>query len=750
MRGGRRAPHLGTPRQSSVTSGQPQHIEHDAYRAGCLILAVDDDPSMRRSVSDLLGLHGLQVVTAGDGREALEVLKTRDVEILLLDLHMHGVDGFELMARVADEGMDVSVIVVSGDPSIDAAIESLRHGACDYLRKPYAPQALVRTVENTIRRRLLEKENCIIREQLEKSEQLYRFMVNSSPDLVYMLDDQGRFTFLNDRVEAMLGYSRESLIGSHYSSVVSAEDRSLAHYRFNERQTGERAAANLELRLRRKPPGPEPATETIPVELTAMGVYRTQNGELQFVGSYGVARDLTERKQSEEIIRHQAYHDLLTGLPNRSLFMDRLSQAMTQAKRSSHAVAVVFLDLDRFKLVNDTLGHATGDELLRAVARRLAGTLRSEDTIARIGGDEFLLLLPRISCGADAERVAEKLVDELKPPFRIEDQEFRVSASMGIALYPKDGDTVDLLIRNADLAMYNAKNRRNGRYISYSKSMDAAPSRHLTFEREIRQALELRQFEVYYQPQVYSPTGAILGLEALIRWNHPSYGQLAPGEFIPVAEKSGLIAEIGRVVLRRVCTDLRHWLDIKLPHTRLSVNLSSQHIDTKDFVEDILGALREHNVPGDHLEVEITENIQLCEVESVVEKLRMLNRHGVTVAIDDFGTGYSSLSYLRKLPIHTLKIDRSFVKDIDTGRAESCIVPAIVSMAKELGLNIIAEGVETEDQRDYLESLGCDLMQGFLFSPAVPAEAAARLLVESPFSRPAGDSRIELPRTMAQ
>ncbi len=732
-------------------SVQPQHIDHDAFRAGCLILAVDDDPAMLRSVSDLLRLHGLAVTTAGDGREALEVLRTSDVEILLLDLHMHGVDGFDLMARVDHEGMDVSVIVVSGDASIDAAIESLRRGACDYLRKPYAPQSLVRTVENTIRRRLLEMENRIIREQLEKSEQLYRFMVNSSPDLVYMLDDQGRFTFLNDRVEAMLGVSRESLIGLHYSTVVSAEDRGLAHYRFNERHTGERAASNLELRLRRNPPGAEPATETIPVELTSMGVYSTQNGEPQFVGSYGVARDLTERKQSEEIIRHQAYHDLLTGLPNRSLFMDRLAQALTQAKRGNHVVAVVFLDLDRFKLVNDTLGHATGDELLRVVARRLAGTLRSEDTLARIGGDEFLLLLPRIRSGADAERVADKLVGELKPPFRIEEQEFRVSASMGIALYPKDGDTVDLLIRNADLAMYNAKNRRNGCYVSYSKGMDAAPSRHLTFEREIRQALESRQFEVYYQPQVYAPTGAILGLEALIRWNHPAYGQLAPGEFIPVAEKSGLIAEIGKVVLHRVCTDLRHWLDSNLPHARLSVNLSSQHIDTKDFVEDIIGILREHNVPGDHLEVEITENIQLCEVESVVEKLRMLHNHGVTVAIDDFGTGYSSLSYLRKLPIHTLKIDRSFVKDIDTGRAEGCIVPAIISMAKELGLSIIAEGVETEDQRNYLESLGCGLMQGFFFSPAVPAEAAARLLVENPFMRPPGDSFLQLARTtMAQ
>jgi EAL domain-containing protein (putative c-di-GMP-specific phosphodiesterase class I) len=284
--------------------------------------------------------------------------------------------------------------------------------------------------------------------------------------------------------------------------------------------------------------------------------------------------------------------------------------------------------------------------------------------------------------------------------------------------------------------MYNAKNRRNGHFISYTQGMDAEPSRRLTFEREIRQALELNQFEVYYQPQVYSPTGAILGLEALIRWNHPLYGQLAPGEFIPVAEESGLITEIGRVVLRRVCADLRHWLDSKLPLARLSVNLSSQHIDTKDFVEDILGALRVHNLPGSHLEVEITENVQLCEIESVVEKLRMLSSHGITVAIDDFGTGYSSLSYLRKLPIHALKIDRSFVKDIDKGHADGCIVPAIVSMARELKLNIIAEGVETEDQRDYLESLGCGLMQGFLFSPAVPADMAARFLAESPFARP--------------
>lgn len=698
------------------------------------LLAVDDDLQMLNSVAKLLKVHNYKVITAEGGREALEKLDSQRVDIMLLDLCMGDINGHQVMEYLIKNELNVLVIVVSGDTSIESAIESLRHGAYDYIRKPYAPEELIARLDSAVNKIFLEKENTTIRARLENSEKLYRFMVNSSPDIVYMLDENGHFTFINDKINS-LGYERTELIGKHFSEIIYSDDIDLANFNFNERRTGQRATSNYELRLHCKNSSVYAKKYdicSIPIEVTAMGVYRVVNNENKFVGTYGVARDLTVRKKAEETIKYQAYHDLMTGLPNRLLFKDHLSLAMAQAKRREKCLAVMFMDLDRFKVINDTLGHVMGDNLLRAVSQRLKDNLRSEDTLSRIGGDEFLILLPNINAPAEAESVAEKLIHALKESFNIEGYELYVTGSIGITYYPQDNDTMDMLIKNADVAMYHAKASNRGGYQNYSSDMDERFSRHLSIEGDLRRSIEANEFVVHYQPQIQVVTGEIVGIEALVRWQHPEYGLLAPSDFISIAEESGLIGDIGESLFRIACADLKKWYEQGL-QVRLGINLSAIEVVKQSFVDRIVGVLKEFDLPGNCLEIEITESVILNDIEHVIQRLRQLSSHGVTIAIDDFGTGYSSLSYLQKLPIHTLKIDRSFMKDVSSKHNGSSIVAAIISMAQGMNLNTVAEGVETEGQKHYLESLGCDEMQGYLFSQPVIAKEMEAILRAKPF-----------------
>lgn len=558
-------------------------------------------------------------------------------------------------------------------------------------------------------------------------------MVNSSPDIVYMLDEHGCFTFVNDKVESVLGVRREQLLGEHYSAIVYGPDLDRLPHVFNERRTGDRATRNAELRLRRQHRRDghqiDEDEDVVAVELNAMGVYSHDAGRPRFLGTYGVARDISERKRAEKTILYQAYHDLLTGLPNRTLFKDHLNLALAQAARNSQLLAVMFLDLDRFKVVNDTLGHGMGDRLLRLVSRRLHECLRGGDTLARIGGDEFLLLLPQVKGRTEAQAVARKIIDALRAPFLVDGYELYVGCSIGISVYPDDGDSHDTLIKNADVAMYHVKGSGKGSYQFYSDSMEHAFSRHLSIEGELRKAIEGDQLRVFFQPQVSALDGRIVGVEALIRWEHPTFGLLPPSEFIPIAEETGCIASLGEWMLHRVCDEVRGWRDAGLPPIRVSVNLSALEVVHQRFVETVLAILAEYDLPGECLEIEITENIIMKDLETVADKLRRLSLHGIKVAIDDFGTGYSSLSYLKKLPIHTLKIDRSFIHDMaPSSQDDGSIVAAIVSMAKGLGLNLIAEGVETAYQRERLAALGCPEMQGFLFTEPVNHQRTTELL----------------------
>ena len=703
------------------------------------ILLVDDEPRLLNSLRELMTLNGFQVLTAGGGQEALNVLNEQHVDLVLLDLKMPGFSGHQVMDYIDERNFDTTVIVVSGETSFDAMSQVLRRRAYDYIKKPYSPDELLQTVENALITRHLEKENHSILHKLQESEKLHRYLVNSSPDIVYMLDETGHFTFVNDRIVQLLGYEKEDLIGKHHEEIVYFEDTEQARYVFNERRTGERAPRNVELRLKCKDKDRSPkyfATNTIPIELSATGIYRNNNaGKSQYVGTYGVARDITERKEAERTINFQAYHDLLTRLPNRALFKDRLNLAVAQAKRSNQRLAVMFLDLDRFKLVNDTLGHISGDELLQAVSQRLQQCLREGDTLARFGGDEFTLLLPQIYGQEDAEAIAKKIIDMLREPFFIEGHELYVTISIGVAMYPHDGTNMDALVKNADIAMYHIKGRGKNDYQFFASEMNAVSMQRLSLERDMRKALETEQFVLYYQPQVDVLTGKIVAVEALIRWQHPTLGLIAPSEFVSVAEDTGLILPIGEWVLRKACETLKKWRDAGLKDVRMAVHLSALQVEHRNFVDTVTEILKEYKLSGHELELEITENLIMQDMENTVQKLIQLHNNGVQIAIDDFGTGYSSLSYLQKLPIHTVKIDRSFVHEIKSKPEEACIVDAIIAMAKGLKLNLIAEGVETQEQKDYLCKQGCPEMQGFFFGEPQPESTAMKLLLGKPFEQ---------------
>jgi diguanylate cyclase (GGDEF)-like protein len=443
-------------------------------------------------------------------------------------------------------------------------------------------------------------------------------------------------------------------------------------------------------------------------------------------------QDVSERTRSLESankqLRHLATHDALTSLPNRILLDDRMSQCIEQAKRVGEGFAVCVLDLDRFKHVNDSLGHRAGDEILKQVARRLQNVGRGADTVARIGGDEFVMILGQARSSDDAARVASKIVEEMREPIQVGVLDVHIAVSIGVAFYPADGATVETLYAHADAAMYCAKQRGGSAVECYSSSMNLATENRVRYEADLHRALNLRQFELHYQPKVSALTKQMHSVEALIRWRHPVDGLVPPDRFIPLAEESGLIVSIGEWVLREACRQVRAWQDLGLPAMRVAVNVSALQFRRHDLVETVQGALSDAGVDARYLEIELTETALTSNPEESVEILERLSRMGVIVSVDDFGTGYSSMSYLRRFPIDKLKIDRSFINHLMTSADDASIVRAIISLAHGLRLKVVAEGVETAEQVACLQKLGCDQFQGFYFSRPVTATAFEELL----------------------
>ena len=699
------------------------------------ILLVDDEPRLLSSLYELLRGRGYHLVTATCGSEAVAQLSKVRFDLVLLDLRLPDMSGHEIMDFINEKGIGADVIVMSGEVGIESAIGALRRGAYDYLRKPYSREELLKTVANALQQRRLEVANQHIASQLENSEKLYRYLVDSSPDIIYTLNHEGRFTFVNDRAYQLLGFSREELIGKHYSILVHDEDLERARYVFNERRVDERASRNVELRLKCHSGNGADRTfnnTLMTISLNSIGMHVPDQDvkKLEFFGTYGVARDITDRKRAEEVISYQAYHDILTDLPNRMLFKDRLGLAVIQAKRKLTELAVMFIDLDRFKLVNDTLGHVKGDELLQQVAVRLKDCLRRGDTLARQGGDEFTIVLPELRDREDAKAIADKFLECLHQPFDLDGHEVHISASIGIAIYPGDGESIDELLRHADIAMYQVKALGKNGHSFYHNSMLDVSHQKIALEQSLRKALEQNELEMYYQPQIDVISGRIVGAEGLMRWNHPQRGLLTAGEFLPFAEENGLMLPISDWMIGALCRDMLVWNAAGGQSIRLSLNLSPQYLDRGDFFEKMRGALLRYGISPDQIEVEITENICIRNPQYAIEQLNKLCQLGVSVAIDDFGTGYSSLSYLHRFPIHTIKIDQSFVKEIHDEHGHYPVILAIISIARGLGLHVIAEGVETEVQARYLKANGCLTMQGYFYHRPIALPNFVKVLQE--------------------
>jgi diguanylate cyclase (GGDEF)-like protein len=441
-----------------------------------------------------------------------------------------------------------------------------------------------------------------------------------------------------------------------------------------------------------------------------------------------VITDITDRMKAQEQLQFLAHHDALTNLPNRALFLERLDHALTRARWTKRPLAVLFLDLDRFKNINDTLGHDIGDSTLQVAAKRLTGCVRDGDTVARFGGDEFTVLLEDLANSDDVPNVAQKILEALSRPFDVEGREFVVTTSIGISLYPSDGDDSLKLLRNADTAMYRAKEQGRNKYQFYSSEMSAKALEKFMLESSLRYALERQEFLLYYQPQVNLATGKVTGVEALLRWQHPELGLVSPTQFIPVAEETGLMKFIDEWVLRTACAQGQAWRSAGLPPLTMIVNLSGRTFNEPRMMETVSQVLANSCFAPGMLELEITESVLMHNAQATVEMLEQLNRMGLKLAVDDFGTGYSSLSYLKRFPIHTLKIDQSFVRDVTSDGDDASLVTAIIAMGHALQLNVIAEGVETPEQLDFLRRHGCDGMQGYLFSRPLPVEEITRLL----------------------
>jgi len=683
------------------------------------MLMVEDVPADAEMTLRELARSGMEFVVRRVETEA--ELRRECVEfepdIVVSDFALPKFDGLSALRVVRELRPDLPFIFLSGTIGEETAIESLRSGANDYVLKtnlarlPMAVRRALHDVDQRTRR--LETE-----EALRLRDRAVEASVNPVV-IVSAIDPNMPLVYVNRAFEQVTGYSRAEVIGGN-CRFLQGEDREQPELDKIRRAIAEQRDGHAVLRNYRKDGS-----------LFWNKLYVTpvrdplSNRVTHFVG---VQYDITEIKGYQEELEHQANHDALTGLANRNLLKDRLKQALALAHRYKRPFSLTFIDLDNFKLINDSLGHDIGDRLLKLAAGRLAACVQEGDTVARLGGDEFVLLVAEQEQEEGVYRAMQRVMASMSQPFVIDEREFKITCSAGIASFPRDGEEADTLLRNAETAMYRAKDLGRNNFQLYSSDMNSDLGERLTLETDLWKAVVRNELVLYYQPKVELKSGRVIGMEALLRWNHPTRGMIPPEKFVPAAEASSLITEIGSWVIHEACANNKEWQDANLRALPIAVNISARQLHDNDLVETIRTALQTTNLRPEHLEIELTESAVMMHPDDAINTMARLRGMDVRIALDDFGTGYSSLSHLKRLPVTGLKIDQSFVRDLAFDPDDAAIVRAIVAVAHELMLGVTAEGVENAEQAAFLRTHGCNEAQGYYFARPVPASEMRALL----------------------
>jgi diguanylate cyclase (GGDEF)-like protein/PAS domain S-box-containing protein len=690
------------------------------------ILLIQDDKKSATAVGAALTnssdpiFHVEWVRTCAHGVERLTLLgkqgrqRPLGIAAVLADLSLPDASGLEAFGRLFGAARQVPILVLSSEANEADAQMAVKRGAQDYLLEArlddsLLPKALAGVIDRAanIEALLEEKERAEV-------------TLNCIGDAVIGTNIEGNVTYLNRVAERLTGWPSADAVGRPLGDIfriIDSESRATV--------PNSTAPANHEDEIEGLTPtcilirrdGAEAAIED------SVAPIHDRYG--QVIGAVIVFRDVSATRSLSLKLAHLAQHDSLTDLPNRALFNDRLTQAITLARRHHTSLAVLYLDLDRFKQINDSLGHAIGDRLLQSVAMRFSSCIRASDTVSRQGGDEFVILLSEVAHAQDAAVCADKVIHSLKMPFLLDEHELHVTASVGIVIYPEDGTEVAALLQNADSAMYEAKGRGRNNYQFFRLDLNSSANERQNLEGALRHAIQRHEFELHFQPIINLATGAIAGVEALLRWRHPTLGVVLPTQFIWIAEESGLIVPIGQWVLREACAQAQSWQVDGLPPLRLGVNISAVELRSPEFVPGVAAILAETGFSPRQLELELTETFLLQDSKSTALVVNALKGLGVQLALDDFGTGYSSLSYMRRFPIDALKVDRSFVRDLTTDADDASVVRAVVNMGSSFHMRVTAEGVETQEQLRFLGQNGCSEAQGYYFSPPLTAAGFA-------------------------